>query len=746
LPADVWQSLSASLHGGKPVELDAHKILRDDGDTDYSVLVSPVFGDGHDIRCVAGVLVQLIPQHSSSEKPLRTDSSYGHTKLDTANTRVYDLSELGQEADNVPLDQHPFFRRFVEMLPSGLAILDQRAQAIFVNQHFYDLTTHRGEDKSFMAWPQSIHPDDYERVLDAYRHAFESQQQLRIEFRALGQQYPWRLLLLTPLGDENLQHISLREYGGFICSIVDISSEKNAVFAEREAAKEARDRKERQERYIDMISHEIRNPLSAILHCTEDIEEAIRKADDHGKLDVGEISEALDTINLCIGHQRNIVDDVLSFSKLDASMLSLRPKACDPIRQLANTLKMFQPEFRKQDIGFDYRIDTTYKDLRIEWVMADFARVGQVLVNVVTNAIKFTSRSEGEKSIIVAVGASRERPTCYPPNVIFSDYVNSDSRVDATNTTDWGAGEDLFIMVAVKDTGIGINEEGQRKLFERFRQATPKTEEMYGGSGLGLSISRKLCHLHGGEIGVAAEEGSGSTFAFFFKAKRTAHVSEERMKDDEVQDEDELRSMVTRKSATPNGSKINENFQSLNAPSVSSNKEVNHTVRCRDNERYSETEKVAGEVHQVSPESHEVTERPVNLISRSTRKERPSHILLVEDNEINRKLACRKLERKGFKVSTANNGQEAVDAVKVAPRASSGDSAAIDVILMDQEMPVMEGNAAAEEIRRLERVGSVDHVPIVGVTANVRGAQQDKMIRRSVFLAWSGGKNISLTR
>ena len=88
--------------------------------------------------------------------------------------------------------------------------------------------------------------------MSAYQEAFRSQQQLRTEFRSLGGN--WRLLLLTPLGDENLQHVSLREYGGFICSVVDISSEKSAELSERKAAKEAQERKEQQERFIDMIS------------------------------------------------------------------------------------------------------------------------------------------------------------------------------------------------------------------------------------------------------------------------------------------------------------------------------------------------------------------------------------------------------------------------------------------------------------------------------------------------------------
>lgn len=174
----------------------------------------------------------------------------------------------------------------------------------------------------------------------------------------------------------------MRQYGGFICCVVDISSEKSAELEERKAAKEAQERKDQQERFIDMISHEIRNPLSAILHCIEDIETEIQA--DHDAVNIDNIRQATETIDLCIAHQRNIVDDVLSFSKLDSSMLSLAPKPCQPSRELANSLKMFQPEFRKQSIKFEYQIDKSYEESAISWVMADLARIGQVLINLVS--------------------------------------------------------------------------------------------------------------------------------------------------------------------------------------------------------------------------------------------------------------------------------------------------------------------------------------------------------------------------
>lgn len=105
------------------------------------------------------------------------------------------------------------------------------------------------------------------------------------------------------------------------------------------------------------------------------------------------------------------------------------------------------------------------------------------------------------------------------------------------------------------------------------------------------------------------------------------------------------------------------------------------------------------------------------------------HVLLVEDNVINQRILCRKLKGKGFDVTIANNGQEAVEAVRAAPKASSGDTGAFDVILMDQEMPKMDGNSATKAIREYEQQGEAERIPILGVTANVRGAQQDEMIR-----------------
>ncbi|KAK4553207.1 hypothetical protein LTR86_009737 [Recurvomyces mirabilis] len=753
LNTDASAALSAALHGGEPKQIHSTLLLGTDaGDQDdaYVVLVSPLFGNGG----VVGLLAQLTPRSVDTNDGKNERSGYtsharswhqSSSRNGGKSSRDLNLSQLGQMESRGPLDEHPFFHRFADMIPSGLAVLDHKAQAVFVNQNFWQLTTHQGEDKSFMAWPQSIHPDDYDRVMDAYHRSFRSGEQSRTEFRALGAEHPWRLLLLTPLGDENLEYVSLQERGGFICSIVDISSEKGAEISERRAAKEAKERREQQERFIDMISHEIRNPLSAVLHCSEDIDEAIS---DEDNVNLGAIKESVETINLCIQHQRNIVDDVLSFSKLDASMLTLSPKPSQPRTDLANTLKMFQPEFRKQDIDFGFRLDNSYADIKIDWVLADLARMGQVLVNLITNAIKFTAnaKSRSKKKITVSVGASRDRPDSYPPNVVFFGTDGVAAKMDNTNKPEWGEGETIYLLVACKDSGIGISEDGQKRLFERFRQATPKTDSKYGGSGLGLNISRKLCHLHGGEIGVSSAEGDGSTFGFFFKIKRSNPPGDnEGRAAEDAENEEKLRKFAEEQGASASTTvKETELPESVKNPPVVDTQDAPLFSKSRPDPQPKQKEDLVRQMkkaNQSGTEPERSTEYDETSSSQSKQQESSGlsngssdkadgtkgHVLLVEDNVINQRIVFRKLKSKGYEVTTADNGQEAVDAMRKHMDEPQQEHNMFDIILMDQEMPVLDGNAATKAIREIEEHNSAGRVPILGVTANVRDTQQDDM-------------------
>jgi CheY-like chemotaxis protein len=425
-----------------------------------------------------------------------------------------------------------------------------------------------------------------------------------------------------------------------------------------------------------------------------------------------------------------------------------------------------------------------------------------VLVNLITNAVKFTSRKKGDRKIIVSMGASTERPTSYPPNVIYFGQDKETFHVDSTRSSEWGNGDTLYLMVAVKDSGIGISKDDQAKLFERFRQATPKTQEKYGGSGLGLFISRKLCQLHGGDIGVSSKEGDGSTFGFFFKVRRSDGSSEDGRPPFSSRSNSENPSTPKAHGQTqrPGYSRANSNLNDIKERTNEQGrkefkveaKESDQESRAKKNDtddgeyrpgpetlaghsgidpddvdpslkdpptgyfpeahpesaedhRYRETESIA---HGVSPpvEGHddervpyaesgesarqEVAAEKAHKAQKTRRSEDKRTLLLVEDNLINQKVLRRQLQSRGFEVFVANNGQEAVDAVFERGKTASEDEHNrdyFDCILMDQEMPIKDGNAATSEIRQLQNEGKAGYSKILGVSANVREAQRNSM-------------------
>jgi signal transduction histidine kinase/ActR/RegA family two-component response regulator len=551
-------------------------------------------------------------------------------------------------------------QQVADILPIGLAILNDQDELVSVNHRLRELIE-CSNTKFSECWLPSIHSEDCDRVATRYREAAGSKRSLRVEYRTRSPECMWHVATLSHLDDTNVQRFNLGDNAGFICTIVDITPEKKAELSQVQIAQEAEARKQQQERFIDMISHEIRNPLSSVLHCTEDILEAM-----HGKkkeILVSAITEAAETINLCIAHQEKIVNDVLLFSKLDASMLTLSPRRVQPKRYLTTPLAILRPEFGKQNIQYEYELDSSYAECQVDWVMADLDRMSQVMINLLSNAIKFTAKSENERIIKVSLGASMTRPSSYPPNVVFFGSDEAGLRLDATGTAQWGDDQVVYIMVAIKDTGIGITEQGQKRLFERFKQATPRTQGTYGGSGLGLNLSRKICHLHGGEIGVSSKDGEGSTFSFFFKVHRSLVASND-----------------------DNGKYGDSRLDKL----------------CSDSQA---TEGSLASNHKSLPEHDD--DGTANR-----------HILLVEDNDINRRIISRRLKSLGFQISEAGDGQEALN---IAQRNE------LSCILMDQEMPVMDGNSATRAIRNLEKDGG-GHIPILGVTANVRAEQQAEML------------------
>jgi len=165
---------------------------------------------------------------------------------------------------------------------------------------------------------------------------------------------------------------------------------------------------------------------------------------------------------------------------------------------------MFMGEFKTAHIAFELLVSDSFKEQRLDLteVMVDPSRLSQILINLTGNALKFTQTEETRK-ICIQIAASAVKPTESSTGVRYVETRNPNAP-DITIGADWGCGEPLYLQFAVIDSGRGLTESEKDILFRRFTQASPRTHVQYGGSGLGLYISRELTEKQGGQIGVSS--------------------------------------------------------------------------------------------------------------------------------------------------------------------------------------------------------------------------------------------------
>jgi signal transduction histidine kinase len=304
---------------------------------------------------------------------------------------------------------------------------------------------------------------------------------------------------------------------------------------------------------IDMTCHELRNPLSAMVQCADSVSSALGEMtvlirEDpvpgqqlaHEKLKslIETISDAIDTIQACATHQRRVVDDILTLSKLDSRLLLISPITIQLSALLQNVYRMFKEEAQKSSIELEVGVDSSMADLNIEWAVLDPSRVLQVLINLITNAIKFTAGQSVRKVKVIMCATSKEEKRAE------IDYVPQETtKQDLFSEPKDGDDETFYLHFTVVDTGCGLSPKHKEKLFQRFSQATPKTHiqvcfppqpltntthcRQYGGSGLGLFISRQLTEMQGGRIGMTSTQGVGSSFCFYVRSRRATGPSQD---------------------------------------------------------------------------------------------------------------------------------------------------------------------------------------------------------------------------
>lgn len=357
--------------------------------------------------------------------------------------------------------------------------------------------------------------------------------------------------------------------------ITDRQRQSEELRAAKEAAEHASSAKTD---FLASMSHEIRTPLNGVLGYTELLLDELELSSDQRRY--------AERIQIAGSALLTIVNDILDFSKIEAGEVELSPEPFSVRALIDNAVSIVRSVSDKKKLPIRLAIDSAIPDI----LVGDEARLRQVILNLLNNAVKFTL--EGEVAFEVTHAGSAEM------------------------------GERL--RFAVIDTGIGIPEDKRERLFRRFSQVDGSNRREFGGTGLGLAISKRLIELMGGEIGVESRSGEGSTFWFTVALAKG-----------------EMPAAKTAEALVP-------------------------------------------------------------------RTARPLRILLAEDLEINQEIIRSMLEAAGHHVEVVSDGAEAVMAVQ---------ETAYDVVMMDVQMPGMDGMTATRHIRELP--APTGTVPIIAITANV---------------------------
>ena len=481
--------------------------------------------------------------------------------------------------------------------------------------------------------------------------------------------------------------------------------------------------------FLATMSHEIRTPMNGVLGMASLLNETGLTA---------EQKEYAETIINCGDNLMNVINDILDFSKIESGKMDIEQEAFNLRQAIEEIMDMFMTKAARQHLELLYEIDFNIPDK----IVGDSLRLKQVIINLINNAIKFTPKGE----VFIHIFISKQLPD-----------------------------EELELGFSVRDTGIGIAEEKVSGLFNAFSQADSSTTRKYGGTGLGLTISDRLVRLMGGQLNVESQQGKGSTFNFTIKTKKGAGANSlnspqgglitDGKKILVVDDNKTSLTILTNQlkqwkfeavtystaqaaleilaganafsllitnmdMPVMDGAGLASAIKQMPKPipvialttigdiNAKNNSDLFSAVLLKPVKQALLWKSIVAEL-EPKKEIAPVENKQPSLLDQEFALQYPLTILVAEDNLINQKLIERILNKLGYKIDMANNGLEALNKVK---------EKTYDVILMDIQMPEMDGYEATKKIRELP----IQQPSIVAVTANALAEDREICLSRGM--------------
>ncbi|MGB8952401.1 MAG: response regulator [Candidatus Aminicenantales bacterium] len=620
-----------------------------------------------------------------------------------------------------------FQERIVRNLAEGIIVEDAKGIITFVNPAIEKILGYSARELIGKHWKKIIPRNEYKKArkktCSRKTCMFE-----RYELRLLakdGKEIPG-LVSVQSLFEKN-------RFKGVLSCWTNISEWKRTEKELRASREEAVEANRAKNEFLANMSHEIRTPMNGVIGMLELALDTPLTEEQHDYLMAAKASaESLMTI----------LNDILDFSKIEARMIDLQPIEFNLHDSIADIVASLALEAHKKNLELICHVPPSLPG----GVIGDLGRLRQILINLVSNAIKFTRRGE----VVVEV---------------HSECQSKDQ---------------ITLHFMVKDTGIGISSSKQKLIFNAFAQADGSMTRRHGGTGLGLSISFRLIHLMRGQIWLESEIGKGSIFHFTLpfglqkkQKKKIIPVEPKELHqlrvlviDDNATNRMILQEILTNWSMSPvpaasglealdilekhrengrsfglflvdvdmpgmDGFSLAERIKRIPEYAETTIMMLTSADRRGDHSRSKELEISAYlmkpikqselfDAIMMSLGSQFIAKKERELITNLSLLEnrRLYHILLGEDNPINQKVAVRMLEKRGHKIATAGDGRKVLSALK---------KIRFDLILMDIQMPRMNGLEATAYIRKKEyQTGT--HIPIIAMTAHAMKGDRERCL------------------